>query len=147
MYDYKTGESRSNEFVDDQDRFDYYDYLTQVTYLNLKHYAGITKGIHFGPIDINDKEHKFLLHIALRVAIFDDDIKVRIPNLNIFQFYKFIIKEFGYKAIRYFGRRGLRTILPAEILSFQATGNDIPQSMFGDIYTAYYEKGGVVYAL
>ena len=34
-------------------------------------------GIYFEPINITNKTHKFLLHIALRVAIFNDEIKIQ----------------------------------------------------------------------
>ena len=27
MFDYKTGQERSDEFIDDYDRFNYYDYI------------------------------------------------------------------------------------------------------------------------
>lgn len=147
MYDYKTGGTRSNEFKDDQDRFDYYDYLSEVTYLNLKHQADSFNGIYFDDIDITKKEHKFLLHVALRVAIFNDTIRIHIPNLNIFKFYHFIIKEFGFKARKYFGRARMRIINPQEILEFQAKGNDVSIEIFKDIYTTYYEEGGMIYAL
>jgi hypothetical protein len=147
MYNYKTGTFCTTEFLNEQDKFDYFDYLTEVTYFNLNHSANKHLGIFFDSIDLNNKNHKFLLHIALRVVIFNDDIKVHIPNLNIFKFYKFIIKEFGFKAIKYFGRGRLYTIKPDELLGFQAKSNDVPVDMFGEIYTAYFEKGGIVYAL
>ena len=147
MYDYKTGQSRSDNFIDEQDKFDYYDYLSEVTYLNLKHYAITDKGIYFNDIDINNKAHKFLLHIALRVAIFDDKIHVHIPNLNIFKFYDFIIKEFGFKEIKYFGRSKLKIIDPNSLLNFEAEGNQVDINIFNDIYSNYYEKGGTIYAL
>ena len=147
MYDYKTGGIRSNEFKDTQDKFDYFDYLTTVTYMNLNYYARTDSGIYFDSIDLNNRNHKLLLHIALRVALLDDNIKVHIPNINILKFYNFIIKEFGIKAIKYFGRKNLCIINPNELLSFQADNNGIPVDMFGEIYSSYFEKGGTIYAL
>lgn len=147
MYDYKTGGERPDNFVDEQDKFDYFDYLSEVTYLNLKYYADKMNGIYFGPMDITDKTHKFLLHIALRVAIFNDEIKVHIPNLNKIKLWYFVWKEFGYKAIRYFNNKKLGAINAADLLEFESTNNKIPQSMFKEIYEAYYEKGGMIYAL
>ena len=29
MFDYKTGQERSDEFIDDYDKFNYYDYIIQ----------------------------------------------------------------------------------------------------------------------
>lgn len=147
MYDYKTGAERSDIFKDEQDKFDYFDYLSEVTYLNLKHYANKMNGIYFEPINITNKTHKFLLHIALRVAIFNDEIKVHIPNLNKIKLWHFVWKEFGYKAIRYFNNKKLNAINPTELLTFESESNGVPQSMFAEIYETYYEKGGMIYAL
>ena len=38
MFDYKTGQERSDEFIDDYDKFNYYDYISEVTYHNLKYF-------------------------------------------------------------------------------------------------------------
>ena len=46
MFDYKTGQERSDEFIDDYDKFNYYDYISEVTYHNLTYfYSNIIKFI------------------------------------------------------------------------------------------------------
>ena len=46
---------KTSIFKDEQDKFDYFDYLSEVTYLNLKHYADKMNGIYFEPINITNK--------------------------------------------------------------------------------------------
>ena len=53
MFDYKTGQERSDEFIDDYDKFNYYDYISEVTYHNLKYFYSKYNKIHFTNFDIN----------------------------------------------------------------------------------------------
>ena len=70
MYDFKTGEERSDEFADMNDKYNYYDYLCQITYLNFSHY--IQGGdIQFTVnVDTADNNYKVIIHLALKTVNF-----------------------------------------------------------------------------
>lgn len=148
MFDYKTGQERSDEFIDDYDRLNYYDYISEVTYHNLKYFYSKFNKIHFTNFDINSTEHKFIAHIALRTIIFTDNGKIWMPIKNPFKYFSFIIKEFGFKSLKYFKyttKNGNINI--DEVLEYESKQNRINKSMFSDIYSAYYEKGKMIYAV
>lgn len=148
MFDYITGKDRTSQFIDDNDKFGYYDYISEVTYYNLKYFYSKNNKIHFTNFDINSTNHKFMAHIALRTIIFTDNGRIWIPIKNPFKYFSFIIKEFGYKALKYFKyttKSGNINI--DEVLSYEAIQNGIDESMFSDIYSSYYEKGKTIYAI
>lgn len=153
MYDFKTGEERSNEFVDINDKFGYYDYLCQITYLNFSHY--ITGGdLQFSTnVDTADRNYKSIIHLALKTVIFSKNVKIYLPAKNWFSFIKFVWHEFGAKSFHYFryaGKfakpRGNVKIDPAELIAFELHANRVENvNIFADIYDAYFAKGATVY--
>ena len=89
-----------------------------------------------------------MAHIALRTIIFTDNGRIWLPIKNPFKYFSFIIKEFGFKSLKYFKytiKSGNINI--DEVLEYESNQNRINKSMFSDIYSAYYEKGKMIYAV
>lgn len=153
MYDFKTGEERSDEFVDVNDKFGYYDYLCQITYLNFAHY------IQGGDLqftinaDTADCNYKAILHLALKTVIFAKDAKIYLPAKNWFAYIKFVWHEFGPKAFHYFRYAsafakpcGDVKVDPLDLIAFELHANRVENvNIFSDIYDAYFAKGATIY--
>lgn len=153
MYDFKTGEERSDEFVDVNDKFSYYDYLCQITYLNFAHYIQGGDLQFTINVDTADRNYKAILHLALKTVIFTKDAKIYLPAKNWFAYIKFIWREFGSKALHYFRYAGMFAkprgdvkVDPLDLIAFELHANRVENvNIFSDIYDSYFAKGATVY--
>lgn len=136
MYDFKTGESRSDNFIDDSDKFNYYDYLCQVTLYNLNGLAE-KNIINLEIEDYTDPLEKFILH----TAFIESNLTGHIYRLKMpfWDYIEVIFKEFGKKGFKVFKRYKEGKVSNAtEILIYEAEANDIDPFIFSDIYKEYY---------
>lgn len=153
MYDFKTGEERSDEFVDVNDKFSYYDYLCQITYLNFAHYIQGGDLQFTINVDTADCNYKAILHLALKTVIFTKDAKIYLSAKNWFAYIKFVWREFGPKAFHYFRYagafakpRGDVKVDPLDLIAFELHANRVENvNIFSDIYDAYFAKGATIY--
>ena len=153
MYDFKTGEERSDEFVDVNDKFGYYDYLCQITYLNFAHYIQGGDLQFTINVDTADCNYKAILHLALKTVIFTKDAKIYLSAKNWFAYIKFVWREFGPKAFHYFRYagafakpRGDVKVDPLDLIAFELHANRVENvNIFSDIYDAYFAKGATIY--
>lgn len=153
MYDFKTGKGRSDEFVDVNDKFSYYDYLCQITYLNFAHYIQGGDLQFTINVDTADNNYKAIIHLALKTVIFSKNSKIYLPAKNWLAFVKFVWKEFGAKSFHYFRYagafakpRGDVKVDPLDLIAFELHANRVENvNIFSDIYDSYFAKGATVY--
>lgn len=140
MYNYKTNKIENIEFKSDDEKFQYYDILNNITYYNIMNCFS-NKKIRFTKFNPNNKLHKYFCQVAFIAATMNDK-KIYLP-INPIKSLIYIVKNYGWKNLTYFtfSKKGIITSLDIDtVLNYEAEHNDVPVSMFEDIYDNYYER-------
>ena len=140
MYDYKTGGTRLDTFKDDEDRLGYYDYLCTITYFGLMSQALKTKAPVAIEIEDGSDIEKFVVHISQMTI--DGNTRPHVYlKMPFFDFYSFVISEYGFHGLSIFKRYKKGDFINAYDLTLRLSKeNDVDPWMFGDIYREYYNK-------
>lgn len=140
MYDYKTKQIVPTEFKTEKEKFQYYDYLNNVTYYNIMD-SFSNEVIRFTKFDTENKLHRYFCDVAFITASMYGK-KIYLP-INPIKAIIYVIQTYGWKNLSYFKFINTNIITSIDIdntLSYEAEQNDVPLSMFEDIYKAYYER-------